>query len=113
MASKRRKWDVAAPSDTAAPVGASALAAGGRAGIGAAGSGLPAQFSGFVTGQGLAKPSTAPTAAAISGYKPGDPLSADIIAKAQQGAAAAMEKINRVRKHNLHHREVDACYKLY
>jgi len=96
MDRKKRKWDVSAPAGGAVP---STAAVAGRAGIGSSGSGLPAQYAGFVTGQGLLKEPTPAPAPIIprSTYKPGDPLDAATISRAQAGAAAAMEKINKVR----------------
>lgn len=94
MDRKKRKWDVAAPA------GGAAGAAPGRAGIGSTGAGVPAQYAGFVTGQGLVQQqqAAAPAASVVpkAAFTPGQPLGSDIIARAQAGAAAAMEKINRV-----------------
>ena len=60
--------------------------------------------------QGLVQqpqPATLPApAVAKSDFKPGQPLGSDIIARAQAGAALAMEKINKVRLAvHLHRRE--------
>ncbi len=103
MERKKRKWDVAAPTASAQAPAAGVL---GRAGIGA-GAGIPAQYTGFVTGQGPveAKPPAAPPApqlapapvVPIANIKPGQPLDQELISRAQAGAAAAMEKINRAR----------------
>ncbi len=81
---RRRKWDVAAPQGI--PL------AGNTAGN-AASNGM----AGFITPQGAvgaAAPAPAPVNAPP---KPGQPLDATTIARAQQGAAAIVAKLNMVR----------------
>ena len=93
---KRRKWDVAAPQ------GIPIAQATNRPGIGS-GAGAPNSMAGFITAQGQ---QPAALVASQAPYQPPatqvttapQPLTADIVARAKQGAAAVLEKINQVRR---------------
>jgi hypothetical protein len=124
MERKKRKWDVAAPAGTAA-VGPGRAGIGSGASTPAQYVGLVTgqvilsqlysysyvscmpdkkvelQHKTLICRQGLVQQAAAAPAPALpsvakSEFKPGQPLAGDIIARAQAGAAAAMEKINRV-----------------
>lgn len=90
---KRRKWD---DTGSGSPAAATAPPV---AGVG--GFTVPAEYAVRPAGQGAHHTAAASgpqfqPAGGNSGAIPGQLINADVIARAQQGAAAAMEKINRV-----------------
>jgi hypothetical protein len=94
---KRRKWDVAAPQGI--PLDGS------RAGIGAGTVASTGGTAGLVTAQGVQSSLNVAALATsqvakplVNPPKPGQPLDPDTIARAQQGAAAIVAKLNQVRR---------------
>ncbi len=85
---KRRKWDVAAPQGI--PL------AGNRAGIGAGSTASSNGMAGLITAQGAAAVAGQAAIPGVAPPKPGQPLDANTIARAQQGAAAIVAKLNQV-----------------
>lgn len=79
---KRRKWDVAAPQGIPLAGSTAGVAGGSSNGM-----------AGFIAPQGAAAAATS----AVAPPKPGQPLDANTIARAQQGAAAIVAKLNMVR----------------
>ncbi|CAL8471825.1 g11367 [Coccomyxa elongata] len=84
---KRRKWDVAAPQGI--PL------AGNRAGIGAGSTASSNGMAGLITAQGVAAVAGQAAIPGVAPPKPGQPLDANTIARAQQGAAAIVAKLNQ------------------
>ena len=90
---KRRKWD---DTGSGSPAAATAPPAAGGGGFT-----VPAEYAVRPAGQGAHHTAAASgpqfqPAGGNGGPIAGIPINADVIARAQQGAAAAMEKINRV-----------------
>jgi hypothetical protein len=92
---KRRKWDVAAPQGIPLAGSTAGVAGGSSNGM-----------AGFIALQGTA----ATAASVVAPTKPGQPLDANTIARAQQGAAAIVAKLNMVRLKSKKWYECQLCF---
>lgn len=92
---KRRKWDVAAPEGVPANQG---MAPAGTPAFGFASPALSNHFipQGLNPAFALQQPAQPKPLLDVKGLKPGQPLDASLIAKAQAAAAAAVANINKV-----------------
>jgi len=86
---KRRKWDVAAPQGIPLTTNASTATI------------SSSVLAGHVAAQGAGNRVAPVVSALVAPPKPGQPLDADTVARAQQGAAAILAKLNKVNLHDI------------